>query len=127
MNTIRTADFPYRPEVSLTQGTTFIYTFTLKEISEGEAVSAAEPINLTGHDFDATLIVQGKGTEVGTYGIGTGITVATPTNGVVVIRIEASETADFTACCHELRVNWTDNTSPAIVKRILHIKINVTQ
>lgn len=127
MNTIRTPDFPYRSEVSLIRGTTFIYSFTLKSIQEGENVADALPIDLTGHDFTASLIVSGRGTEIGTYAIGSGITVPDPESGTVVIRIEAAETADFTTCCHELRVNWENADATAIIRRILHLKIDVSQ
>ena len=127
MNTIRTPDFPYRSEVSLIRGTTFIYSFTLKSIQEGENVSDALPIDLTGHDFTADLTVSGRGTEIGTYTVGDGITIPDPENGTVVIRIEAAETTNFATCCHELRVNWENSDATAIIRRILHLKIDVSQ
>lgn len=124
---IRIPDFPYRPEPNIIKGTTFIYTFTIKSIQEGESVTDALPIDLTGHDFTADLTVSGRGTEIATYSIGDGITIPDPENGTVIIRIEASETANFATCCHELRVNWENADETAIIRRILHLKINVSQ
>ena len=125
MNVVKIKDFPYTEEKIVIQGTTFIYSFVVKSAQSGEPVTAADPVDLTGHSFDATLI--NKGVEVASFSVGSGIEIPTPENGQVVLRIESNETATLAQCCHDVRINWTDNSDPANVRRIIHLKLNVTE